>query len=134
MVVKTMTVFGATSALFAAPYMFASVAFPMAALPGNARGVPMPPRRFYPMASRSYTRQREGADVIAMQLLVAAARAMKSDDEVGATKMWERAHAPGHASPSNTRRCPAPFQHNRRHAGAARELGEFLAEYRSARA
>jgi predicted Zn-dependent peptidase len=85
-----MTVLGATSVLFAAPYMLASVAFPMAAPPGKAPGNAEAAQTVLPNGITVYTRERAGADVIAMQLLVGSGSRDESDDEAGATKLWEQ--------------------------------------------
>jgi predicted Zn-dependent peptidase len=85
-----MTVFSTTSALFAAPYVFASVTLPMAVMPGSAPGGADSLQTVLPNGIVVLTRQREGADVIAMQVLVGSGSRDEADDEAGATKLWEQ--------------------------------------------
>lgn len=85
-----MTIFNTTSALLAAPYVFAGFTFPMAAMPGNAPGGAEAARSVLPNGIVVLTRQREGADVIALQVLVGSGARDESDDEAGATKLWEQ--------------------------------------------
>jgi predicted Zn-dependent peptidase len=85
-----MSMLGSTPALFAAPYVFASISLPMAATPNGAPGGGDASRSVLPNGIVVLTRQREGADVIALQLLVGSGGRDEADDEAGATKLWEQ--------------------------------------------
>jgi predicted Zn-dependent peptidase len=85
-----MTVLGPTSALFAVPYVVASITVPMASMPNAMPGGAEAARSVLPNGIVVLTRQREGADVIALQVLVGSGARDEADDEAGATKLWEQ--------------------------------------------
>lgn len=85
-----MTAVSASSALLVAPYMLASFAAPMAAGPDAAPGGVDASQSVLENGIVVLTRERRGADVVALQLLVGSGSRDEADDQAGATKLWEQ--------------------------------------------
>ncbi|MFN0071416.1 MAG: M16 family metallopeptidase [Chloroflexota bacterium] len=85
-----MTAFGTSSALLAVPYVFATLSLPMAAMPSEAPGGADSASTVLANGIVVLTRERKGADVIALQVLVGSGARDEADDQAGASKLWEQ--------------------------------------------
>lgn len=99
----------APSAWLLAPYVLASLSWPGVADP-NLEGAPLPAAGTFDAAGAAsadversvlpngivvLSRQRLGADVVALQLLVGSGARDETDDQAGASKLWEQAFVQG---------------------------------------